>query len=255
MKRSFLAAVLLLAWGFAKIPWENSLDAEQRRLTMGSAAPVTLEMRDKLGQGLTLAALGGFRGLAATGVWLLLYSAWEKQDWAWVKTYAELGVLLQPRDVYFWDNGSWHLAYNASIEVKNYAKNLTPEEKVAESRRWVDEGIKMLERGIRINPGKSSLYQRMAEIYQMRLGDFRQAAHYYELASECADAPAYLKRFPGYMLVNAGEDRQAYDYWKKIWPTLSEQEKTSLQWGRVREEIKKLEEKLNLPRQDRILMN
>jgi Tfp pilus assembly protein PilF len=99
------------------------------------------------------------------------------------------------------------------------------------------------------------LYQRLGELYERRLGDYMQAAHYFELATQYPDAPSYLPRFVGYMLLKAGKDQQAYDYWKRIWPTLSDKEKGSIQWGRVRSEIKKLEEKLNLPRQDRILKN
>jgi len=255
MKFRLLALGVLLVWGFIKMPWESALDAEQRKLTLGATGQVTMEMRDKLGQGLTLAALGGFRGLAATAVWLLLHNAWEDGDWAWLRTYAELGVLLQPRDTYFWENASWHLAYNASIGMQNDAKDLTPDERRKESRRWVDEGIKMLQRGIQANPEKGILYERLAELYQQRLGDYRKAAHYYELAAECPDGAKYLPRFAGYMLLKAGDDQQAYEYWKKIWPKLSAQERSSSQWGRVRQEIKKLEEKLNLPRQDRILMN
>jgi len=253
MKFKILAVLLLLVWGVIKLPWENSLDAEQRKLTLGSAAPITLKMRDQLGQGLTLAALGGFRGLAAIAVWLMMYSDWEKGDWPWVRTYAELGVLLQPRDVYFWDNGSWMLAYNASIDIQNEGKNMTPAERRAESRKLVDLGLDMLKRGIQFNPNKYVLYQRMGDLYQQRLGDLKAAARCYEEASEKPGAPPYLRRFPGYMLLRAGDDQGAFDYWKKIWPTLTPQERGSLQWGRVRDEIKKLEEKLNIPRQERIL--
>jgi len=61
-----LAVLLLLVWGALKVPWEIWMTREQRLATVGFSGPTTVALREKLGEGLALAALGGFR-VAAPG--------------------------------------------------------------------------------------------------------------------------------------------------------------------------------------------
>jgi len=70
-----LAGLLILAWGALKLPWEIRMTQEQRLATLGFSGPTAVAVREKLGQGLVLAALGGFRGLAANALMLQAHGA------------------------------------------------------------------------------------------------------------------------------------------------------------------------------------
>lgn len=245
MKSSFGAATLLLLWAAVKTPWEHQLDARQTQLIYGMRPAVSAEMRDQLGQGLTLAALGGFRSLAATALWLSLYEAWSVQEWSRVRTYIDLAVLLQPRDPFYWDHGAWHLAWNASIDIANNPKR-GPLERVVESRRWIDAGRDLLERGIHANPEKFILHQRLGDLFWHRLEDFDRAAEHYRQAIALPGAPEFLERFVGYALQRAGRPQEAYDYFRELWKKRSPDDLPA-RWERVERELRKLEEELNLP--------
>ena len=66
--------LVLLGWGVLKLPWEIRMTREQRLATVGFSGPTAVAMREKLGQGLVLATLGGLRGLAANALMLLALS-------------------------------------------------------------------------------------------------------------------------------------------------------------------------------------
>lgn len=256
MLRATVAAVILLAaWGALKQPWEARLAARREVILHGQVKPgVTMKVRDGLGQGLTLAALGGFRGVAANFLWISLTGAWEERQWTRVRALAELVVLLQPRVTFFWENGAWHLAWNASVSAANFpAPDATPAQRERESRQWIEAGRRMLERGIEANPEKHQLYMRMAELHQQRLGDHLRAAEFYRKAAALPGATPLAERFAGYALENAGRDAEAYAYWLQLWHSVNEHpEQGPRQWPRIRERMKRLEDRLNIPADKRV---
>ena len=87
----------------------------QRKAAYGFEGPTAVAIREKVGQGLVLAALGGFRGLAANALMLQAHGAWEEQQWVRVRASLELATVLQPRVAVFWYTASWHLAWNAAV--------------------------------------------------------------------------------------------------------------------------------------------
>ena len=230
-----------------KLWFEYLVEREQRQFRHGSVIQIKYSMRDVLGQGLLLASLGGFRGIAANFTWFNVTEAWSERQWTRVKKNVEIAVLLQPREDFFWDQGAWHMAWNASMNVlegRNHReKKLFRSEK--ESRQWIDHGLKLLERGITINPESSQLHERLADLYYRRLMDYDNAAKYYEKASQLPGAKEYLLRLPGYMYEKAGNEHAEYEYWKQIWMKISEKQRQSIQWERPRKRILALRKKLD----------
>lgn len=245
MKGIIISLVLLLFWGAIKQPWESSISGQRAVIIYGEDVPLSFELRETLGQELTLAALGGFRGLVATFLWISLTENWQERQWTRVRALADFAVTLQPRVLFFWENGAWHLAWNASVSVKKYAEEGKSEaRKEYESRQWIEAGIDMLERGIRANPEKANLYQRMAELYWQRLENYEQAAHFYQLASERENAPSYVDRFIGYSLEKAGKLDEAYSHWQALAEAPDFSTRKQKHQEKVRENLAKLEEEL-----------
>lgn len=211
-----LAAALLLAWGASKLPWELRMTREQRLTTLGYSGPGALAVREKIGQGLALAALGGFRGLAANFLMLEAHGAWADQQWARVRSNLELATLLQPRVALFWDLASWHMAWNAAVAAERFSQEPSETKRRMESRRWVEAGRELLERGTRAVPEKALLFQRLGDLYWQRLQDYQAAAACYRQALQKRDAPPYLERFVGYALENAGDFSGALAYFREL---------------------------------------
>ena len=236
-----LAGLLILAWGALKLPWEMRMTQEQRLATVGFSGPTAVAVREKLGQGLVLASLGGFRGLAANVLMLQAHGAWEQQQWIRVRSNLELATLLQPRVALFWDLASWHLAWNAAVAAEQYGGEESETRRRVEARRWVEAGRELLERGTRAVPEKAVLFQRLGDLYWQRLGDYRAAADCYREALAKGDAPAYLERFVGYALERAGDPAAALEYFRGLRRSMGSSPDPARRPDLVDREIEKLE--------------
>lgn len=188
----------------------------QRQSTYGFSGPTAVAMREKVGQGLALAFLGGFRGLTANALMLEAHAAWENQQWVRVRSALELATLLQPRVAMFWDMASWHLAWNAAVSAEQYSGEPNETRRRMEARRWVEAGRDLLQRGTRAVPEKALLFQRMGDLDWQRLGDYASAAKWYREALHKGDAPAYLERFVGYALDKSGDKKGALAYFQEL---------------------------------------
>ena len=235
---------LVLAWGAVKLPWEIRMTREQRLATVGFAGPTAVAMREKLGQGLVLAALGGFRGLAANALMLQAHGAWEEQQWVRVRSALEMATILQPRVALFWDLASWHLAWNAAVAAERYGGEPSETRRRIEARKWVEAGRELLERGTRAVPEKALLFQRLGDLYWQRLADYQAAAACYREALTKGDAPPYLERFVGYALDKAGDKAAALAYFQELRRAMGENPDPARKPEVVEREIKKLETEL-----------
>ncbi|MEO0454030.1 MAG: hypothetical protein AAFY98_07830 [Verrucomicrobiota bacterium] len=253
MKLKLIAGLLLLVWGLSKSGWEAGIDKERRLIVHGQDVPLDVNTRDLLGQELSLALLGGFRGMAATSAWMSLTGAWENKEWTRVKAMADLATTIQPKMVLFWEHGAWHLAWNASIDMETYSRQANQSRAEIEARLWIEEGRDMLLRGLQVHPNKAALYLRLADIYWQRLGDYETAADYYLQASQKEGAPAYAERFVGIALEKAGKNQEAYDYFCQLWEQVKTEPKSSQPpWQNVKRIMMELEEKLQVPEGERV---
>lgn len=241
---SALAALMVLAWGALKLPWEIRMTREQRQATVGFSGPTAVAVREKLGQGLALAALGGFRGLAANALMLQAHGAWQEQQWVRVRSALEMATLLQPRVALFWDLASWHLAWNAAVAAEKYSGEPSETRRRMEARKWVEAGRELLERGTRAVPEKALLFQRLGDLYWQRLADYQAAAACYREALTKGDAPPYLERFVGYALDKAGDKRGALEYFVELRRSMGEPPDPARKPEVVEREIQKLKRDL-----------
>lgn len=236
-----LGSWLILGWGAVKLPWEMRMTRAQRQATVGFSGPTAVAVREKLGQGLVLAALGGFRGLAANALMLQAHGAWEEQQWVRVRSALEVATLLQPRVALFWDLAAWHLAWNAAVAAETYSGESNETRKRIEARKWVEAGRELLERGTRAVPEKALLFQRLGDLYWQRLADYQAAAACYREALTKGDAPPYLERFVGYALEKAGDKPAALEYFRNLRRSMGESPDPVRKPEVVEREIRKLE--------------
>ena len=250
-RATLIALVILLAWGAAKVRWESRIDHEGEALRYHGLT-LTRSVTDQLSQGALLALLGGLRAVVANYFWIQMENAFEEQQWYKVKSDVELATALQPRSVLFWDMGSWQLAWNASVSKLQNIAVKSAAQRTLDARFWIEEGRKLLQRGVENNPESYDLWYKLGFLEEQRRGDYIAAAHDYEEALKRPHTLDYLERFVGYDLERGGAYAEAYQWWRQLWNSTSDHTERSRAWDKVEKRIRDLEVKLNIPNDQRI---
>ena len=270
LRRAVLIALILGLWAPFKVVWEREIAREQDLLRY-RGVEMTRQLRDQLGQGLTIGVLSGMGSVVADFLWLNVEIAWEHQDWFKMGGYINLCTALQPRSTTFWDIGGWQLAWNASVAASLDRTQPDPLRRLKNSRFWIDRGLEIYKRGIENNPERYKLWADTGLLYQSRLADqekhmgllsaaardYENAAYYYAQANERHDVPIFYERFPAYMYQDAGDDWRAYQAWRDLWFRLTPQQLAMPQhWKeKIESNIKRLESKLSIPEEKRVFPN
>ena len=255
LRRAFCLALLLGLWAPVKIIWERDIADGQDALRY-HGAPLTRQLRDELGQGLTIGVLSGMRSPIADLVWLTMVTAWMNQDFFKMGAIINLTTALQPRAAVFWDMGGWQLAWNASIAALHDPTQPNELRRIKASRFWADRGLDIYLRGIENNPDYWRLWSDTAQLYQQRLKDYPKASYYYKKASQLPNAPTFLERAPAEVYgPNFMNNPQAeYAEWVELWNRLTPQDKTEKIHAsdKIEHEIRRLETQLAIPPEKRI---
>jgi hypothetical protein len=258
LRRAVLLALILGLWAPVKIVWEQEIAREQDFLRY-KGAPMTRQLRDQLGQGLTIGVLSGMRSVVADLVWLNVTTAWMNSEWFRMGGYINLCTALQPRAPIFWDMGGWHLAWNASVDARYDHTEPNELKRLKASHFWIDRGLEVYKRGIENNPEYWRLWSDTGLLYDQRLLDYRDASYYYQRAAELPNAPVFLERFPAIMFdwQHGNDPEDCYALWKGLWERLTPRERTMSihEPDRVQKEIRILERKLSIPKEKRVFPN
>jgi len=248
-----IAGVLLVpAW--LLLPLERQLH-EQRRLLKYGGAPVSVEMRDRLGQGMAIGLLAGFRGLVADSLWIQNHGFFERREWLRMYRNMQLVTTLQPQSVTFWDVSQWHLAWNIAYAVRTDPANHSRAAGIKREQEWLERAVTFLEDGLRNIPNRYDLYFAMGWLCWQKLDDPCRAADWFQRASTFPDAPSYVGRMYPRTLERCGRAKDAYEYWKRLWrngnpaPFRDGIDARTV----IERELRRLEQELPVPNDQRVL--
>jgi hypothetical protein len=213
--KSAILAVALLALGGARLPFEAGLTRELQDAGLMSPA-MEISTRDRIGQTSSVVALGGLRTLVATFLNLRAFTFFTEQRWSDVADTFDMIVDLAPRTRYYWETGSWHLAYNAASYYQQDSK-LPPLRRREAWRSSILQGRAFLERGIRNNPDDWRLWASLGYLlsdpnkfaaFRNLPETFASAAEAYQKAAATGQALPYVRRSGFYSLARV-ENREA----------------------------------------------
>ena len=119
----------------------------------------------------TLAALGGFRSIAAEVIWFRADRLQEEGRYVELAQLASLLTFMEPHTTEVWSYAAWNLAYNISVMMP------TPEDRW----RWVMAAIRLLrDEGLVMNPASPELCRELAWLFELKIGtDIDSAAAVY----------------------------------------------------------------------------
>jgi len=247
MTRALLVLGLVLVLGVLKLPAERAM-ALQHRQSRFRSVEFNLDLREQLGQLAFVAALGGFRSVVADFLFIQAHAAWERTEWSRMLLLFRQITTLQPRAILFWDMAAWHMAWNASLAAANDQSQPRLALRVKAQREYFAIGKDFLERGIRNNPEHPQLYESLALLHREKYNDHARASEFFAKAASLPGAPSYAKRFSAYELSYCeGRELEAYERLRQLYDS-GEQERLPTLIGR----LKFLEEKLNIPQDQRI---
>ena len=247
MKRTAAVLIALLVFGVVRLPLERSIH-EAHRAAYFHGAKLDLTLREQIGQGAFLAALSGLRGVIADILALKANVAWENTQWSRLIFLYNQITTLQPRATLHWEMAAWYTAFDASSAALEDHKVLREVLRIKASRDYQQQGRDFLERGIRNNPDRYVLYNRLGNLLMNKLLDHCGAYLAYSKAAEFPDCMGYEKRFAAYELSRCpGREAEAYALLLGLY-RLGKSQHTPTLFVR----IKAMEEKLGIPPEQRV---
>ena len=167
-----LLAVALLAVS-GQVQKSLDRDRVQLGLTIGEPlqnAPPVLAF--------TTVALGGFRGLISTLLWIRANDLQNDDKFFEAAQLADWITALEPHFAQVWVFQAWNMAYNISVKFKENAPG-----DYSDRWRWVQRGIELLrDRALVYNPDETLIYRELAWFYQHKMGqDLDDGNNFYKI--------------------------------------------------------------------------
>jgi len=237
--------VLFIILGFVKLPLEEKVSSLLKSQNLIQPPP-DFSLRESLPQMGFAAALGGLRSLVASITYLQAYVAFEDIEWGKVDSLMALTTRLQPREPTYWDDASWHMAYNA-------ASSYLRDEKMRAALRnklfrdHIQRGIDVVNEGLRYLPDDPTLLIRLGGIYRDRQVNPALAAECYIKAFAHGATP-FHERMGAYELVKVNDqpsNERAYEILKRYFDK-------KYYYPSLLRDLPILEERLNIPQEKRI---
>ncbi len=176
-----LAVVLLAGAGQA----QRKLNRDRDRLGLTRITP--LENAPPV-LAFTTVALGGFRGLISSALWMRMSDLQDQDKYFEMVQLADWITKLEPHFAQVWVNQAWNMSYNISVKFKDFADRW----------RWVQRGIELLrDEGLKYNPNEVLLYRELAWHFQHKIGaDLDDANRYYKQQWANQMAAVFAKKTP-----------------------------------------------------------
>jgi tetratricopeptide (TPR) repeat protein len=215
-----VVAAALAATGWAVRPldqpaWEI-LRQEEPELRLDS-------LSGALGQGITVALLGGLRAVVADLMFISTSVSWEDSNVRATITGLKLITALDPRPVLFWDQGAQMIAFDMSnwrIDEEGGLRVVSAARQHEIDREQAARALVFLEDGLHYHPDSIMLHLTIARIHQDRLKDLPTAAEHYRKAAELPKPSWFAGRIYARKLIELGRLPEAYDWLVKFYPRL-----------------------------------
>lgn len=256
MRRVGTAVVVLVGMAVLMRPLEDRIQSQRATLRYG-VAPMTADIRERIGQGMAIGLLAGFRGVVADFLWINNHGYWENREWIRMYRNMELCTTLQPRAITFWDIGSWHMAWNISYAVSIDPENRTRAEALKREREWIETGRAFLEEGVHHNWDRWELFHALGMLHWQKRRDHCAARDAFRAAAQFPDAPSYTVRMYLRRVEMCDGPEAAYRLWREYWRggnPLPRKDGIDMK-AAIARELQRLEEQLDIPSHERLIRN
>ncbi|MCB1277939.1 hypothetical protein [Prosthecobacter sp.] len=199
---------MMLIFGGLKLPLEQHVTHDLRAMRLVDE-PLHMGVEGNMGQMGLAATFGGLRGLIATIFQLRAHVEFTRVNWAEVDKYYGFVTQLQPRVARYWEEASWHMAYNAASYYL-YNEELKPALRGKLFHDYVQRGNDILKEGLRLMPDNPRLWQKLGDLHWNRSKDYKASGDAY-LQSFKHGGLNFTERFAAYAYAQSNDPES----WKK----------------------------------------
>lgn len=202
--------------------------------TPGGSEPSSRSLRaigPALGQGITLAALGGYSDVAANLVWIRMNRYWERRQREEVIARLRIATALSPDSAFFWVNGARLIANDMPVweigDDRMGELQTTPEGRAIQARyarlalEFLDDAPPGVARSL-------DLLVERAVIHWRKLHDLPAAIEILGELVARPDTPHYLRRIYAELLVRDGRAAEALAFLERHYATLRDDDPEAL---------------------------
>lgn len=199
----------------------------------GSEVSSLAGLSGDLGQGITLAALGGYKNIAANFVWIGMYSEWQYRRKIPVLEKMKLAVSLNPDSVYFWVDGARIIANDMPVwRVGDEGMERLFDDSDAEGKaireEYARQALRFLDKVPATLNDRYEIPLERGAIYWRRLNNVPQAIVELEKALRTPRPPYFLSRVYAELLYREGRIKEAYEYLKNHYDQLPEDDSRAM---------------------------
>ncbi|MCL2105156.1 MAG: hypothetical protein FWH21_08940 [Kiritimatiellaeota bacterium] len=166
-RKTVYTLVALVALGGVSVVQNRRLADHRRQRLPEAGTAYSAKMPPALA--FVMAGLGGFRGIVSEILWFRVERLQEEGRFLELVQLADWITLLDPHASEGWTYNAWNLSYNISVMMSRHEDRW----------RWVQNGISLLrDEGLRFNPHDAKLYRELAWLFQHKIGDSLDNAHF-----------------------------------------------------------------------------
>ncbi|MGE9267757.1 MAG: hypothetical protein ACQKBY_06640 [Verrucomicrobiales bacterium] len=194
-KKLIVVLIVIILAGLAKQPYEKRYAEELTERHIMSPG-LSLGVYNDLKQSSFAGVLGGLRSVVATLTHLEAHGHFENQEWYDLKKAYQTCTSLDPHNLYYWQSGGWHLAYNAAADAKNDRKLKSVQRRVME-KEFIEQGDEFLRQGAKANPDDPDLWADLGRLWSspFKIPDYRRSAEAWEKAVGLSENKVYRRSF------------------------------------------------------------
>ena len=200
---------VLVGTGYLRMPVEQKFaeDLQERRIMPPA---IEAEAWSEMGQTSLAGAFGGMRTLMAAMLSLGAYTHFEENEWFDLKKDYEIITALEPYNSFYWEQGGWHLGYNAASWARHH-RGFSPARRRLMEKEYLEMGDAFFREGLKYLPDNEKLWFEIGAMWshEFKRPDFERAAEAFEKI-RFSSYPVYRRRFLTTIARIPGREIEAY---------------------------------------------
>ena len=201
--------------GYLRMPLEQKF-TEDLRERKAIPPPIGREVWGQMGQTSLAGVLGGLRTVMASTLNLAAQTHFEDKEWYELKKQYEIITALDPYNEFYWNNGGWHLAYNAASWARTN-QELSPIRRKFLEREFLEAGDAFYHEGLLMLPESPNLWSEVGRLWSnpYKRPDLPRAAEAYKMAAKYGNS--FYQRSYLYVLARIpGREIEAFEVAKNL---------------------------------------
>ena len=210
IRNLLVIAGVLAGTGYLRLSPEQAFteDLRERKIVQPR---IKSETWSEMGQTSLAGTFGGLRSVMATFLSAGSYDHFIDQEWYDLRKDYEVITALDPYNSFYWEQGAWHLGFNAASWAKRN-EDFSPAQRRATEMQYIELGDQFFAKGVGYNPDSHNLWFQRGALWdnEYKRPDLERAAAAFKVASQSMN-PIYKRRYLFTLARLPGREKEAYD--------------------------------------------